>query len=176
MMRDSESRSDAAEVDLKSAIRLRPSFFRFWPYWLLFFAAVPLCLFGALLFEDFGLAPMFSSGVRLIAWFPVLIVVLIFWSKYNVRYDLNEKTIVVTTGILSLFRKHSSSHYGAVLGVDAKQSVVGMLFNVADITVGTAETGGKEFVLRGVRKWRDYIKLIKARAEYARRHPLSPPA
>lgn len=65
------------------------------------------------------------------------------------KYQIYDDVVVASFGIVS--RRSTQVRVADIRGMSVRQSLVGRLIGVGDVTIGTAATGDAEIVMRGVR-------------------------
>ena len=156
-------------------LNYRPAFRSFWPWWLLFFACFGIVPELRVMFPDlvWDIPDIIGDGmgdipVSMFVVVPVIVLLKIFWLRFDTKYTLGPAGIIVTTGILGVRRRSAMAEYGKIAGASADQSVIGQLLNYGNIKMGTAETGESELLFRGIAKPLDFVVLIKERIAQAR--------
>ena len=161
--------NEPQSISASETIVLRPCMRSYWGLWIVFLLLFPVGVFITESLNASGAPSLLEGGARVVAWIPILVLLVIFWRKYNVRYVLKDDLIASVTGILSLKRNYSSTQYSSIRGVNARQSIIGMLLNFADVAVGTSETNEQEIVMRGISSPHKVVELCYSRMPRAKK-------
>ena len=97
-------------------------------------------------------------GVVLLAVWTLYKAARIWLGCLSAKYQVFEDVVVSSIGIIS--RNSTQVRIADIRGMSVRQSLLGRLIGIGDVTIGTAATGDAEIVMRGVRNPAGIVSAI----------------
>jgi hypothetical protein len=155
---------------LARPLYLRPSILNEVPQ-VLFSSLVALGMAIALhLHSDFWLHEL-GAAFPVVLWgMPILIllgsVLLFFYRRYNVQYQILENGVTALSGFLSLTQIEAKLDYRQIRGTEIHRTVFDRLVGIGDLHVCGATSSGIAISLRGIRDPYYYQHIIQQRLSH----------